>query len=89
VSDLDTNTPYVLRIIEDVDGDGVANTAEGKGYYTDIMVITADPVVSRAGGFPADILDKRAVSGTRVWAKAKCAGTETIDFYIGLHEYLT
>ncbi len=87
ISDLEVTSPYIIRVIEDVDGDGVANTAEGKGYYTDAMVVTSDNVAARAGGLPLDIVDKRALDGTRVWIKVKAAGSVTIDFYIGFHEY--
>ena len=87
ISEMSSDVPYILRIIHDVDGDGVANTAEGKGYYTDVMIIPSNTPVNRAGGTPVDIIDKRDVSGMRVWAKVKAAGSVDIDFFVGIHEY--
>ncbi len=87
VSDMSSNVAYILRIIEDLDGDGDADTPEGKGYYTDIMAIPDDTNTNRAGGYPTELIDKRAVAGVSVWAKVKATGSVDIDFFIGVHEY--
>ena len=88
VTDLSVNTIYYLRFILDVDNDNNADTAEGKGYYTDIPAITIDTNTNRAGGFASMVLDKRLFSGLRVWAKVKnITNLADISFYIGIHEY--
>ncbi len=88
VTDMNTNTMYYLRLIFDLDGDGVANTAEGKGYYTTTPFIAPDTNVNRVGGVPVHIRSKRVTAGLRVWAKVKNALTaKTLNFYIGIHEY--
>ncbi len=89
VTDMNTNTLYILRFIFDCDGDEVANTAEGKGYYTDTPFIAPDTNVNRVGGVAVTIITKQVISGIRLWAKVKNALTaKTLNFYIGIHEYV-
>jgi len=63
------------------------------GNYTEFVIIpvSADggPPVAAVQG-PVGVLMPRLAAGTLVWAQAwvKGANTSTIDFFIGIHEYL-
>ena len=72
--------PFVLRLIY---GDGTMADAEAAGDYTDVMVMEARK------GSPVDVLMPRRDVCCKLWARAKnAADNATIDFFIGLHEYL-
>ena len=72
--------PFVLRLIY---GDGTMADAEAAGQYSDVMVMDARK------GSPVDVLMPRRDVCCKLWARAKnAADNATIDFFIGLHEYL-
>ena len=88
ITDMNVNTLFVIRLIFDCDGDAVADTAEGKGYYSDTYVISPDTNVNRVGGAPLKLITKRVASGVRMWAKVKNAvASKTLAFYPIIHEY--
>ena len=72
--------PYVLRFVWDATD---MATGEAAGRYSDVMISDA-----RKGG-PVDIIMPRLTLTDKVWCRAK-NGTDdaTIDFFIGLHEYV-
>ncbi|KKL61188.1 hypothetical protein LCGC14_2197810 [marine sediment metagenome] len=75
-------TDWILRFIY---GTAVMNQNETDGQYTDIMLTSAKK------GIPGDdVRLPRLVCGVdKIWAKGKNASNNaTLDFFIGLHEYL-
>jgi len=74
-------TDWVLRVIY---GTGTMADAESAGQYSDVMVQEARK------GAPIEIIMTRGTCGsTKVWVRAKNAtNNATIDFFIGIHEYV-
>ncbi len=72
---------FILRIIY---GTGTMAAAEDAGQYSDVMVQEARK------GAPIDIMKIRCTCGSfKLWARAKNAtNNATIDFFIGIHEYV-
>ena len=72
---------WVLRLIC---GTGTMAEAEAAGQYSDVMVQEARK------GLPVSIMMPRGDAGeTKCWLRAKNAtDNATIDFFIGVHEYV-
>jgi len=58
------------------------------GMYTE-LVFESDAVGAKAAGITR-IQTGRAPAGSKLWARTLCVGenTATIDFYLGIHEYI-
>ena len=74
-------TDWVLRLIY---GSGTMAQAETDGQYSDVMIQEARK------GSPVEILMPRGTCGTtKLWLRAKNATNDaTVDFFIGIHEYV-
>lgn len=77
------NDPWVLRMIW---GTGTMADAEAAGQYTEIGYMSAGGA-QRAG--PIDMQIPRLAKNTQIWVRAKNANDNgTIDFLVGVHEYV-
>lgn len=67
-------------------GDSGAS-ALSAGDYTEFVV---HALSNQVGSTPVPIMDPRKDIGTKVWARCMCPGanTATMDFFIGVHEYV-
>jgi len=76
-----TATDWVLRLIY---GTGTMADAETAGQYTDMMIQEARK------GSPVEVLMPRAGCGSsKLWLRAKNASDDaTVDFFVGIHEYI-
>jgi hypothetical protein len=74
-------TDWVLRLIY---GTGTMADAETAGQYTDTMIQEARK------GAPMDLIMPRTdCASCKVWLRAKNATDDaTVDFFIGIHEYI-
>jgi len=71
---------YVLRLVY---GTGTMAAAELAGQYSDMMITDARK------GAPIDVLMPRIPAGWQLWIRSKnAANNATIDFFIGIHEYI-
>jgi len=75
-------TIYILRFIWGT-GDN-ADVEEAAGRYSDSPYMRE---AANGRGAPVDHRMPRLAVGTKVWVKTKNAAAQTIDFYVGLHEY--
>lgn len=75
-------TIYVVRFIWGTGND--ADVEEAAGRYSDSPYMRE---AANGRGAPVEHRMPRLASGTKVWVKAKNAAAQTIDFYIGIHEY--
>ena len=82
VEDTEHNATYFIQIAF---GDSGA-AALAAGNYTDLLL---SPTGALPSGTPVNTQARRAVAGTKAWARTMCPGqnTGTLDFYIGIHEY--
>ncbi len=83
VVDLQAVTPFIIQVAQGDDADAALLI----NAFTEFMVVANDPVVARAGGFPFNILTRKVPSGTRIWARTKCATADTASLFVGIHEY--
>ncbi len=83
VTDMGAATPFIIQVAQGPDAD----VSLAAGLFTEFMIVAADAVVARAGGAPFDIITRRVPAGTQVWARTKCATADTIDLFVGIHEY--
>lgn len=83
ITDLGAATPFIMQLAWGVD----PAAALIAGLFTEFMLVAADAVVARAGGLPVDIITKRVDVGTPIYARTKAATADTLDFFIGIHEY--
>ena len=67
----------------------------GSGDFVDAEVLTTvavsiERITNRVITCPVPVGAKRSAVGLKIWAEAKCAGqnAKTIDFIVGLHEYI-
>ncbi len=82
---LQHTTPYVMQLIWGTGTSADAITAE---QFTEVMLIKST-ATGAAGGSPFPIRMLRIAVGTNVWARVKNAtDTSTIEFFIGIHEYV-
>ncbi len=89
VTTIENVSPWYLRFIFDLDGDGEADTPEAAGYYTDVWIQSFTAVAPQVGGSAINFISNRVAVGIPVWAKAKNAtNLDEIDFFVGFHEYL-
>lgn len=85
VVDVDTASPYYIRIIW---GSGTVGDAETARQYTTFPV-TPTGIGANVSGAPVPFGCRRAVSGTdNVWAKCKnVTNLAEVDILCGIHEY--
>lgn len=85
VTAAERTAPYGIQFAwGDTDGD----TAYAASDFSDMMFIASATGIQKGG--PIEVGVPRIAVGTKLWARAWCYGqnTGTIDFYIGIHEYL-
>lgn len=87
VIDQSVVTVWVLRLIY---GTGTMSAAEAAGQYSDVMIIANSAITILAGGAPFNVILPRLNCGVdKLWVRAKNAtNNATIDFFMGIHEYL-
>jgi len=83
VQDTQAATIYLLRFIYGTGDD--ADVEEAAGRYSDSPYMRE---AANGRGAPVEHRMPRLASGTKVWVKAKNAAAQTIDFYVGIHEYV-
>lgn len=83
---VDTETTNVHAFIQFAFGETAA-AALTAGNYTTIAYRTP---TNQAAESAINFISKRSDAGTKVWARCLAVGTNTmtIDFYVGLHEYI-
>ena len=82
---LSSNTIWKLRMVWGTGTLAQAITAE---QFTELMVLNII-ATGNAGGFPVDFRMPRISVGTKLWVQAWNASLgATIDFCIGIHEYV-
>ncbi len=82
-----TNKEFRFRCVH---GSSTGTLAEGlaAGRYTENMMKYDALNPQQSAGIPVSHRMPKLDSGNRVWFQAKSVGTsETIDFFVGLHEY--
>jgi hypothetical protein len=84
VIDVDSLTPYIIQFAKGESGDaGVA-----AGTFTEFMYVASTDNPSKAGGGPISMRTARGYAGIdKVWCRIKNATADTLDFFLGVHEY--
>lgn len=84
IVDVGVLTPYIIQFAKGESGDaGVA-----AGTFTEFMYLSSSANPSKAGGGPISMRTARGYAGIdKVWARVKCATADTLDFFLGVHEY--
>jgi len=83
ISDIQAATPFIIQMAQGPDADAALLV----NAFTEFMVISVDTNINRAGGSPFNIITRRIPSGTKVWARTKCATADTVSLFVGIHEY--
>lgn len=84
--ELSNDTPFIIRVVW---GIGTMADAITAGQYTTAMAQN-NPAGNKAGGSPINIMMPRKTWGTdKIWVQAKNAtNNATVDFFVGVHEYI-
>jgi len=87
IVDVSVDTVYKLRIVY---GSGTMAAAITAGQYSETMIKFDSSNPQQSAGIPFDVQMPRISSSTcKVWIQAKCAtDNATVDFFVGLHEYV-
>ncbi len=87
IVEVSTDTPWKLRIIH---GSGTMNEAIAAGQYTEVVVMSDLSNPQQSSGTPLEVVMLKVRCGIdQVWVQAwNATDNATIDFLVGLHEYL-
>ena len=84
--EISADNPFIIRIVW---GTGTMADAIANNCFSTFMVQN-NPTGNKAGGVPVDIMMPRKTWGTdQVWVQTKSATDDaTVDFFVGVHEYI-
>lgn len=87
IVDVSQDSIYKLRIVY---GTGTMADAITAGQYSEVVVISDATNPQQSTGGPVDVMMPRKTSGTdKIWIQAwNATDNATIDFLVGLHEYV-